>query len=84
MRKIEIDASKPTNFYSLLDNILEFSSRPDENVMGFRGKITYAPSESHLVLAEVPLLYNSRTKKFGVGDPRASKFSRLKLLIYTK
>ena len=70
----EIDASKPTNFYSMLDNTLEFSSRPNENVMGYRGKIIYAPSAAHLVLAEVPLLYNSRTKKFGVGDLRARYF----------
>ena len=48
----EIDASKPTNFYSMLDNTLEFSSRPNENVLGYRGKITYAPSASHLVLAD--------------------------------
>ena len=36
----------------LLDNTLEFSSRPNENVLGYRGKITYVPSASHLVLAD--------------------------------
>ncbi len=70
----EIDASKPTNFYSLLDNTLENTSSPGQNVMGYRGKITLAPSESHLVLAEVPLLYNDRTEKFGLGDLRVRYF----------
>lgn len=69
-----IDASKPTNFYSLLDNTLENTSSPNQNVFGFRGKITLAPSEAHLVLAEVPLLYNDRTQKFGLGDLRARYF----------
>lgn len=70
----EIDASKPTNFYSLLDNTLEFSSRPNLNLMGYRGKITFAPSEAHLILGEIPLLYNDKTAKFGPGDIRARYF----------
>ena len=70
----EIDASKPTNFYSFLDNTLEYSSQPNQNIMGYRGKLTLAPSEAHLVLAEIPLLYNDRTSKFGLGDIRARYF----------
>ncbi len=70
----EIDASKPTNFYSMLDNTLEYSSQSNQNVYGYRGKLMIAPSEAHLVLAEVPMLYNDRTKKFGVGDLRARYF----------
>ncbi|MDN3641415.1 hypothetical protein QWY87_01790 [Lutimonas halocynthiae] len=69
-----IDASKPTNFYSFLDNTLEFSSQKNQNVFGYRGKLTLALSEAHLVLAEVPLLYNDRTEKFGIGDLRARYF----------
>ena len=69
-----IDASKPTNFYSFLDNTLEYSSRPNENVIGYRGKITLTPSEAHLILGEVPLLYNDRTEKFGLGDLRVRYF----------
>jgi hypothetical protein len=69
-----IDASKPTNFYSMLDNTLENTSSPGQNVMGYRGKLVLAPSEAHLILAEVPLLYNDRTNKFGVGDLRARYF----------
>ena len=69
-----IDASKPTNFYSFLDNTIEFSSQKNQNVFGYRGKLTLALSEAHLVLAEVPLLYNDRTEKFGMGDFRARYF----------
>lgn len=70
----EIDASKPTNFYSLLDNTLENTFYTNQNVMGYRGKLTYAPSEAHLILAELPLLYNDRTEKFGLGDIRVRYF----------
>ncbi len=69
-----IDASKPTNFYTMLDNTLENTSSPGQNVMGYRGKIMYAPSESHLILGELPVLYNDKTKKAGVGDIRARYF----------
>lgn len=72
--EVQIDASKPTNFYSMLDNTLENTSSPNQNVMGYRGKITFAPSEAHLILGELPLLYNDRTSKFGVGDIRARYF----------
>lgn len=70
----QIDASKPTNFYSFLDNTLEFSNQQNQNVFGYRGKLTLALSEAHLVLAEVPLLYNDRTDKFGISDFRARYF----------
>jgi len=70
----EIDASKPTNFYTLLDNTLELSSSSNQNTFGYRGNLTYAVSEANLVLAEVPLVYNDRTQKFGLGDIRARYF----------
>ncbi len=70
----QIDASKPTNFYSFLDNTLELTNSPGQNVFGYRGKLTLAPSEAHLVLAEIPLLYNDRTSRFGLGDIRARYF----------
>jgi len=70
----EIDASKPTNFYTLLDNTLELQNSPSQNIFGYRGNLTYAVSEANLVLAELPLLYNERTKKFGLGDIRARYF----------
>ncbi len=70
----KIDASKPTNFYSLLDNTLENTSSPGQNVFGYRGKIMFAPSEAHLILGELPLMYNTRTEKFGLGDIRVRYF----------
>ena len=70
----EIDASKPTNFYSFLENTFEYTDGKNGNVYGYRGNLTLAPSDAHLVLAEVPLLYNDRTEKFGIGDLRARYF----------
>jgi hypothetical protein len=70
----EIDASKPSNFYTFLDNNLELTNSPNQNVFGYRGNLTYAASEAHLILGELPLLYNNRTQKFGVGDIRARYF----------
>lgn len=58
----------------MLDNTFEYSSKSNENILGYRGKITFAPSEAHLVLGELPLLYNDRTNKVGVGDIRARYF----------
>lgn len=70
----EIDASKPSNFYTFLDNTLELTNSQDQNVFGYRGNLTYAVSAAHLILVELPLLYNNRTKKFGVGDIRTRYF----------
>ena len=71
----EIDASKPTNFYSFLNNSLEFTSRQNKgNLVGYRAGITYSPSERHLILGEVPLLYNIKREKFGFGDIRVRYF----------
>ncbi len=58
----EIDPSKPTNFYTQLINQLEYNSRKSGgDIMGYRGEIQFAPSESHLLLAELPLLYNDQS-----------------------
>jgi hypothetical protein len=70
----EIDASKPTNFYTFLDNSLELTNSSNQNVFGYRGSLTYSPSGDHLFLGELPLLYNDRTRKFGVGDIRVRYF----------
>ena len=71
----EIDASKPTNFYTQLINWAEYvSNKSGGNLMGYRGEILYAPSDAHLILGEVPLLYNDDTKKFNLGDIRARYF----------
>lgn len=71
----EIDASKPTNFYTQLYNHLEYDSRKSGgDVMGYRAEFMFAPSEAHLILAELPLLYHNGTDKFGIGDFRARYF----------
>lgn len=71
----QIDASKPTNFYSSLDNTLEMNLlRSTVSLIGYRGKLTLAPSERHLILAEIPLLYSLPNEKFGLGDVRARYF----------
>jgi hypothetical protein len=70
----EIDASKPTNFYSFIDNTFEYQSNDNQNIYGYRGNLTLAPAEEHLVLSEIPLLYNDRTSKFGLGDIRVRYF----------
>ena len=45
----EIDASKPTNFYTLLDNSLEYNSRDmGGNLIGYRAQLIYPPSQEHL------------------------------------
>ena len=69
-----IDASKPTNFYSFIDNSVEYSSQSNQNLLDYRASLTLSPSSSHLILSEVPLLYNDRTRKFGFGDIRARYF----------
>lgn len=57
-----------------MDNTIELTNSSNQNVFGYRGNLTYAPSGEHLVLSEVPLLYNDRTKKFGLGDIRIRYF----------
>lgn len=70
-----IDPSKPTNFYSSINNALEFSSRgAGENLIGYRANLVLSPSERHLFLGEIPLLYNTKSKNFGIGDIRARYF----------
>ena len=71
----KIDASKPTNFYTQLYNHLEYDKRKTGgDVMGYRAEFNFAPSESHLILAELPFLYHNGTEKAGIGDFRARYF----------
>lgn len=70
-----IDASKPTNFYNSLNHAFEYISRGEGgNLMGYRANLVLAPSDRNLVLGEVPILYNSESKKVGLGDIRARYF----------
>ena len=70
-----IDASKPTNFYTQINNQIEVNTRKSGgNIYGYRAEFILAPSEAHLILAELPLLYNDGSQKFGLGDVRARYF----------
>ena len=70
----EIDVTKPTNFYTFLDNNLEFTSNKNANIFGYRANLTVSISPKHLLLIEAPLLYNDKSEKFGLGDIRARYF----------
>lgn len=73
--KKEIDASKPTNFYNSVNTALEYISRSEGgNQMGVRFNLVLAPSDRHLILGEIPLIYNDQSKGFGLGDVRARYF----------
>lgn len=73
--KVTIDPSKPTNFYNSINSALEFSARGNGgNQFGLRANLVLAPSDRHLVLGELPLLYNTESKAFGLGDVRARYF----------
>lgn len=69
-----IDASKPTNFYTSLNNAFEFASHKTHNIFGYRGNLNFAPSDPHLIMVEVPVLYNDQTSKFGFSDIRVRYF----------
>jgi hypothetical protein len=71
----EVDASKTTNFYTQLSNNLEYNARENGgDLFGYRAEFIYAPGERHLILGELPLLYNTETKSFGLGDIRGRYF----------
>ena len=70
-----IDASKPTNFYNSVNHAVEFISRADGgNLLGYRANLVLAPSEKNYILGEIPVLYNTQSKNFGLGDIRARYF----------
>jgi len=68
------DNSKPTNVYSQIDNFIEFRTSPEFNIIGYNPRISYAPHENHAFILEVPLLYNLKYEKFGLGDVRFRYF----------
>lgn len=70
-----IDASKPTNFYNSINHAFEYVSRPEGgNLIGYRANLVLAPSDRNLILGEVPIQYNTESKKLGLGDIRARYF----------
>lgn len=72
----EVDASKPTNLYTRLNNNVEITTQEGKtSTWGYRANFSYAsPSEEHQLTVEFPLLYNTNSKEFGLGDMRFRYF----------
>lgn len=70
----EKDNSKPTNVYSQVDNFLGFTKYETYNTYGYNPKLSYTPNEDHAINFEVPLLYTTKTDKFGLSDIRLRYF----------
>lgn len=71
----QVDASKPTNLYTQVNTVFEYQSRKSgKDVYGTRINVQYTFNPDNLLLVEVPLLYNSRTEKFGLSDVRIRYF----------
>ena len=70
----EKDNSKPTNVYSQIDNFLEFTKYKTFNTFGYNPKLSYTPNEDNALNIEIPLLYSTKTDKFGLSDIRLRYF----------
>jgi len=67
-----IDPSKPTNQYTRLSNHLEYNFlKAGKRTYGYRANFIWAsPRQHHSLYTELPLLYATSSKKFGLGDMR--------------
>ncbi|NQZ45858.1 MAG: hypothetical protein HRT65_16255 [Flavobacteriaceae bacterium] len=74
----DIDPSKPTNLYTQINALGEFTSSDNFNTYGTRFNFQYAFDPDNLVLAEVPLLYNDLSNSFGLSDIRVRYFNAIK------
>ena len=75
---VEIDPSKPTNLYTQINTLGELNAYDGFNTYGTRINFQYAFNPDNLVLAEVPLLYNDASSKFGLSDIRVRYFRAVK------
>jgi hypothetical protein len=73
-----IDPSKPTNLYTQINTLAEYTSNDGFNTYGTRLNFQYAFNPDNLLLAEVPLLHNDGTNKFGLSDVRVRYFNAIK------
>jgi hypothetical protein len=73
-----IDPSKPTNLYTQFNVLGEYTDNKTFSTYGTRMNFQYAINADNLVLAEVPLLYNDGTNKFGLSDVRLRYFNAIK------
>ncbi|MEO6454435.1 MAG: hypothetical protein ABIN97_10200 [Ginsengibacter sp.] len=67
-----IDPSKPTNQYTRLSNNLEYNFlKSGKRTYGYRANFVWASGRQHHSLyIELPLLYATSSKKFGLSDMR--------------
>lgn len=71
----DIDASKPTNLYTQVNTAFEYQNHSScKALYGSRVNIQYTFNPDNLLLAELPLLYNSKTEAFGLSDSRLRYF----------
>lgn len=80
----QIDPSKPTNLYTQVNIQGEYNANEIANLYGTRINVQYAFDKNNLLFAEVPLLYNQGTKKFGISDVRVRYFDVVKRNITSK
>lgn len=73
--KPEVDPSKPTNLYTQININTESSISRLQNLYGVRINIQEAFNPNNLLLAELPVLYNSRTRETGISDIRVRYFN---------
>ncbi len=72
----EVDASNPTNLYTQVNILGEYTSLKDgTNLYGMRANVQYSFDPNNLVLVEIPLLYNDATSSFGLSDIRVRYFA---------
>ncbi|HMG67122.1 MAG TPA: hypothetical protein VK588_05520 [Chitinophagaceae bacterium] len=67
-----IDPSKPTNLYNRLSNNIEYNFlRNGNRTFGYRANFVWAsPGKHHSAQVELPLLYATSSKKWGLSDIR--------------
>jgi hypothetical protein len=68
----QIDPSKPTNFYTRLSNNAEYSFlKSGKWLYGYRANFVWASGRQHHSMhLELPFLYATASKKFGLSDIR--------------
>lgn len=76
--KKEIDPSKPTNLYTQVNAVGEYSHSSIQKLSGVRFNIQYAINPDNLILAEIPVLGNSNSKAMGLADMRVRYFRAIK------
>ncbi len=68
-----IDPSKPTNIYTRINNNVEYNNNNGKEEIGYRFNYNYA-SKNIQLSAEIPFMYNSDSKQFGLSDIRVRSF----------